>query len=63
MSKLKHEWVRFPAIVAYAVLAFHSASAQQAQKSPAKDSPAATSRSGGRQMFESTCAPCHGLDG
>ncbi|HET6932913.1 MAG TPA: c-type cytochrome, partial [Candidatus Acidoferrum sp.] len=46
-----------------AVLAFHSASAQQAQKSPAKDSPAATSRSGGRQMFESTCAPCHGLDG
>jgi cytochrome c oxidase cbb3-type subunit 3 len=63
LSKIKRELFRVAAFVSYAVLAFHSASAQDAQKSAAKRPPAATSPSGGQQAFESTCAPCHGLDG
>ena len=63
LFKIKHELFRVAAFVSFAVLAFHSASAQDAQKSAAKRPPAATSPSGGQPTFESTCAPCHGLDG
>ncbi len=63
LSKIKHELFRVAAIVSFALLAFHCASAQDAQKSAAKRSQTTSSPSGGRQTFESTCAPCHGLDG
>lgn len=63
LSKIKHEWVRVAAFLPLAVIAFHSASAQDPPKSAAKRPPATTSPSGGQQTFESTCAPCHGLDG
>ena len=63
LSKIKHELFRVAAFVAYAGLTLHFASAQDAQKSAAKGAPAANSPSSGKQVFESACAPCHGLDG
>ena len=63
LSRIKHELFWVAAFAAYAFLAFHSASAQDAQKSAAKGPRAATLPSGGQQAFESTCAACHGLDG
>lgn len=63
LYKIKFGYFLVVAFVAYAALTFHPASAQDAQKSAAKGPPAATSPSAGQQLFESTCAPCHGLDG
>jgi cytochrome c oxidase cbb3-type subunit 3 len=63
LSKTEHELFRVAAIASFMFFAFHSASAQDVQKSTAKRPPAATSPSGGHRTFESTCAPCHGLDG
>ena len=63
LSKIKHELFRVAVFVAYAGLTFHFASAQDAQKSAAKGPSATTSLSEGKQIFESACASCHGLDG
>ena len=63
LSKIKHSPFPVAALALLAIIAFHSAPAQDAQKSAANRPPAATSSSGGQQTFESTCAPCHGLDG
>ena len=63
LFKIKYGCFRVAALAAYAALAFHSASAQDAQKPAAKGPAAATPPSGGKQAFESTCAACHGLDG
>ena len=63
LSRIKHLLTRFATVASFAVLALHSALAQEAQKLGAKRPPAATSLSGGQQTFDSTCASCHGLDG
>jgi len=63
LSKIRHPLFRVATFASFAVLALHAASAQDAQKLGAKRPPAATSLSGGRQTFDSTCAPCHGMDG
>jgi cytochrome c oxidase cbb3-type subunit 3 len=63
LSKIRHPLFRVVTFASFAVLALHSASAQDAQKLAAKRPPATTSLAGGQLTFESTCAPCHGLDG
>jgi cytochrome c oxidase cbb3-type subunit 3 len=63
LSKIRRPLCRVATLASFAVLALHSASAQDAQKLAAKRPPVATSLSGGQQIFESTCSPCHGLDG
>ena len=63
LSKIKDGLFQIAAFLPYAVLALHSASAQDARGQAAKRPPAATSPSAGQRAFESTCAPCHGLDG
>jgi cytochrome c oxidase cbb3-type subunit 3 len=63
LSKIRYPLFRVATFASFAVVALHSASAQEAQKLEAKRPPAATSLSGGQQTFDSTCAACHGLDG
>jgi cytochrome c oxidase cbb3-type subunit III len=63
LSKVRHPLIRVATFASFAVLALHSASAQEAQKLGAKRPPASASVSGGQQTFDSTCAACHGLDG
>jgi cytochrome c oxidase cbb3-type subunit III len=63
LSKIRSPLSRIATFAWFAILALHAAWAQDAQKLGTKRQPAAASVSGGQQTFDSTCAPCHGLDG
>jgi len=62
-SKIMRRLTSFAAVASFAVFALHADSPQDAQKSPAKRSLPTASSSGGQQIFDSSCASCHGLDG
>jgi len=62
-SKIMRRLTSFAAVASFAVFALHADSPQDAQKSPAKRPLPTASSSGGQQIFDSSCASCHGLDG
>jgi putative heme-binding domain-containing protein len=63
LSRITRQLTRFATIASFAVFALHAASPQDAQKIMVKRPPPTASKSGGQQIFDSTCASCHGLDG
>jgi len=62
-SKIMRRLTSFAAVASFAAFALHADSPQDAQKSPAKRPLPTASSSGGQQIFDSSCASCHGLDG
>jgi cytochrome c oxidase cbb3-type subunit 3 len=63
LSRITRQLARFATIGTFAVFALQAASPQDTQKSLAKRPSPTASTSGGQQMFDSSCASCHGLDG
>jgi len=64
LSRITRQLTRLSAITLFVFFAFPpAASPQDAQKSAVKRLPPSPSTSGGQQIFDSTCASCHGLDG
>jgi len=64
LSRIPRQLTRLFVITLFAICVFLPAgSPQDAQKSPVKRPPRSVSTSAGQQIFDSTCASCHGLDG
>ena len=64
LSRITRQLTRLSAITLFAMsVLLPAGSPQDAQKSPVKRPPPSASTSGGQQIFDSTCASCHGLDG
>jgi len=63
LSRITRQLTRFAAIASFAALALPAASPQDARKSAVKRPPPTAALSRGQQIFDSTCASCHGLDG